>query len=155
MYKRQEQAREWCRGQLAVKDSAGRAAVALPGWRETAAAVKIPRRVRLLAPFDPILRDRARALRLFGFDYRFEAFVPAAQRQHGYYSLPILDGAELVGRVTPKVERKAGELRLANVHWESPPSPARIDRFQAALERLGAFLGLVPRSGLAAHLVVP
>ena len=137
-----EAAREWCRGQLPVRDSVGRAAVALPDWREKAAAIKIPRRVRLLAPFDPILRDRARALRLFGFDYRFEAFVPAAQRQHGYYSLPILDGSELVGRVTPKVERKAGELRLANLHWESSPGPARLERFQVALERLGIFLGL-------------
>lgn len=137
-----EAAREWSSRKPAVKDSAGRAAVALPDWRERAAAVKIPRRVRLLAPFDPILRDRARALRLFGFDYRFEAFVPAAQRQHGYYSLPILDGAELVGRVTPQVDRKAGQLRVASLHWESRPSPARVDRFQAALERLGIFLGL-------------
>lgn len=134
------QARDWCRGQLAVLDSAGRAAVAVPDWRERAAAVKIPRKVRLLAPFDPIVRDRARALRLFGFDYRFEAFVPAARRQHGYYTLPILDGGELVGRVT--LQRQAGSLSVLTLHWERPPGAARRQRYGEALERLALFLSL-------------
>lgn len=134
------QAREWCRGQLSVRDNLGRAAVAVADWRERAAAVKIPRKLRLLAPFDPIVRDRARALRLFGFDYRFEAFVPAAKRQHGYYTLPILDGAELVGRVTPK--RQDGQLCELSIHWEKPPGAARLQRYREAWERLGAFLSL-------------
>jgi uncharacterized protein YcaQ len=133
-------AREWCRGQVAVLDSAGRAAVAVPDWRERAAAVKIPRKVRLLAPFDPIVRDRARALRLFAFDYRFEAFVPAAQRRHGYYTLPILDGDELVGRVTP--QRKNGALSVVGLHWEKAPGAARLRRYREALERLTSFLNL-------------
>ena len=134
------EAREWCRGQLQVRDNAGRAAVAVPDWRERAAGVKIPRKVRLLAPFDPIVRDRARALRLFDFDYRFEAFVPAAKRLHGYYTLPILDGAELVGRVTPK--RQGGELSVLSVHWEKPPSATRLQRYRESLERLASFLSL-------------
>ena len=111
-----------------------------PDWRERAAAVKIPRKVRLLAPFDPIVRDRARALRLFGFDYRFEAFVPAARRQHGYYTLPILDGGELVGRVT--LQRQAGSLSVLALHWERPPGAARRQRYGEALERLALFLSL-------------
>ena len=135
-----EQARDWCRGQLQVRDSAGRPAVAVPDWQERAAGVKIPRRVRLLAPFDPIVRDRARALRLFDFDYRFEAFVPAAQRRYGYYTLPILDGAELVGRVTPK--RQDGDLTVLSLHWEKPPNAARKQRYGEALERLASFLNL-------------
>ncbi len=135
-----QQAREWCRTQLQVLDCAGRAAVAVSDWRERAAAVKMGRKVKLLAPFDPIVRDRARALRLFGFDYRFEAFVPAAQRLHGYYSLPILDGAELVGRVTPK--RQGGELTVLSVHWEKTPGTARLRRYGEALERLASFLSL-------------
>ncbi len=134
------QAREWCRTQTAVLDSAGRAAVAVSDWRERAAAVRVPRKVRLLAPFDPIVRDRARALRLFGFDYRFEAFVPAAQRQHGYYTLPILDGGELVGRVTP--QRVKGCLNVLALHWEKPPGSARLQRYGEALERLASFLSL-------------
>ncbi|MFN8608072.1 MAG: crosslink repair DNA glycosylase YcaQ family protein [Vulcanimicrobiota bacterium] len=135
------QAREWCGRRPGVRDCAGRPAVAVDDWRERAASVRIPRKVRLLAPFDPIVRDRARALRLFHFDYRFEAFVPAALRRHGYYSLPILDGAELVGRVTPKMDRKAGRLSVLSVHWENPPSPARLNRYREALERLACFLG--------------
>ncbi len=134
------QAREWCARQPRLRDSAGREAVAVNDWRERAASVKIPRRVRLLAPFDPIVRDRARAERLFDFDYRFEAFVPAARRQHGYYSLPILDGAELVGRVTPKMDRKSGRLMVLALHWESSPGRARLQRYQEAMERLAAFL---------------
>lgn len=136
------QARQWCASQPRLRDSAGREAVAVPNWKERAAAVKIPRRVRLLAPFDPIVRDRNRAERLFDFDYRFEAFVPAARRQHGYYTLPILDGSELVGRVTPKMERKAGRLTVLALHWESPPGRARLQRYQEAMERLAVFLGV-------------
>lgn len=136
------QARQWCASQPRLRDSAGREALAVSDWKERAAAVKIPRRVRLLAPFDPILRDRARASRLFNFDYRFEAFVPAARRQHGYYTLPILDGSELVGRVTPKLDRKSGQLRVLSVHWENPPSAARLARYQEALQRLATFLGV-------------
>ena len=45
-----------------------------------------PRRMRLLSPFDPALRDRKRAERLFGFHYRIEIFVPEAQRRYGHYS---------------------------------------------------------------------
>ncbi len=52
-----------------------------------AALPPAPPRVRLLSPFDPILRDRKRTLRLFNFDYHFEAFVPGPKRQHGYYVL--------------------------------------------------------------------
>jgi hypothetical protein len=58
--------------------------------------------LRVLAPFDPIVRDRKRAEHLFGFDYRFEAFVPAPQRQYGYYVLPILEGDRLTGRADLK-----------------------------------------------------
>lgn len=140
-----EQARQWCResGLPAVKDSQGRAAVALPDWADRAAAVRLPRGIRLLSPFDPILRDRARALRLFGFDFRFEAFVPAAQRKHGYYSLPILEGQRLIGRLTPKLERKHRRLLVQALHWEPgiKPGPARLRELQRAIGRLAAFLG--------------
>ena len=57
--------------------SSPRASYAVPDWEARAAALPpAPPRIRLLSPFDPILRDRKRTLRLFGFDYRFEAFVP-------------------------------------------------------------------------------
>lgn len=69
-------------------------------WREAAEKARPGRGLKLLAPFDPILGSGSDQL-LFDFDYRFEAFVPRAKRVYGYYTLPILDGEQLVGRLTP------------------------------------------------------
>lgn len=89
-------------GQLErVLDPAGRPAIARADWQELPCSPSSA--LRLLAPFDPILRDRARTELLFDFDFRFEAFVPQAKRQFGYYTLPILEGDRLIGRLTPKL----------------------------------------------------
>jgi hypothetical protein len=61
-----------------------------------------PDRVRLLSPFDPLIRDRKRCQRLFGFDYRIEVFVPEAKRKYGYYVFPILEGQRFIGRIDLK-----------------------------------------------------
>jgi uncharacterized protein len=120
-----------------VLDSGGRAAVAVRGWD---APLQAPRGTRLLAPFDPILRDRKRALRLFDFTFRFEGFVPAAQREHGYYTLPILQGEHLTGRMALKLQRKQQRLQTVKLTWEEGRKPA-VARVQQALDRLAAFLG--------------
>lgn len=151
---RLEDARAWCLRQagagriaaVAVAAASGppRAAYAVADWRARArAAPPAPRRMRLLSPFDPILRDRDRALRRFGFDYRFEAFVPPGQRRYGYYVLPLLDGEALVGRADAKLHRERGALEIRGLWWEPGVSVdrARRRRFEAAVARLAAFLG--------------
>jgi uncharacterized protein YcaQ len=75
-------------------------------------------RATLLSPFDPIVADRARALELFGFDYTIECYTPEAKRRYGYFTLPILYGESLVGRVDAKVHRKHGLFEVKALHLE-------------------------------------
>jgi uncharacterized protein YcaQ len=105
-------------------------------------------RLRLLCPFDPIIRDRARLKRLFNMHYRFEAFVPAPKRVYGYYVLPILEGDRLIGRVDLKTDRQRGVLQVNGVWWEAGINPTRIRTrmLRAELESLATFAG-VPNVG--------
>ncbi len=106
--------------------------------------------IRLLSPFDPILRDRARAMRRFGFDYRFEAFVPEAKRVYGYYVLPLLEGEDFVGRIDLKLHRNRGCLEVRGLWWEFGirPTKARMKKLHAALEGMAAFSGATEIAGL-------
>src|SRR5215211_3502230 len=76
----------------------------------------------LLSPFDPVVWDRARALELFGFDYKIEVYTPAARRRYGYYSLPILHDGTLVGRLDAKAHRKQNVFEVKAIHLE-PDTP--------------------------------
>lgn len=99
--------------------------------------------MRLLSPFDPVLRDRQRTQRLFNFDYRFEAFVPAPKRRFGYYVMPLLQGERLVGRINPKFHRDRGALVIHGLWWEKriKPTRARKTALDESLQRLAKFLG--------------
>jgi uncharacterized protein YcaQ len=104
-----------------------------------------PGRIRVLSPFDPALRDRTRAERLFGFSYRIEIFVPAAKRQYGYYVFPLLEGARLVGRLDMKADRRKEGATL-NVTRLWPEQGVRFGkgrrgRLIAELERVARFAG--------------
>ena len=103
-----------------------------------------PARVRVLSPFDPLLRDRARLARLFAFDYRIEVFVPARRRAYGYYVFPLLERDRLVGRIDVRAERGAGMLRV-DALWLEPGlrlTPGRARRLEAELDRIRRFVGL-------------
>lgn len=76
-------------------------------------------RLRILNPFDPVIRDRKRLARLFGFQYTVEMFVPAAKRQWGYYVYPLLEGDRFIGRAEIVSDRKTGKLTLQNL-WTEP-----------------------------------
>ncbi len=79
--------------------------------------------VALLAPLDPLAWDRDLLLRLWGFDYRWEVYVPAAKRRWGYYVLPLLYGDRFVGRIEPRIDRKARALRILGLWWEDGFDP--------------------------------
>ena len=109
-----------------------------------------PRRDRgvLLSPFDPLLWDRARVDRLFGFHQVLEIFKPASQRRYGYYCLPVLAGERLVARFDLKADRRTGRLRVLGEHLEAHGRVSTADRAAAesALRRLAEALELVPES---------
>ncbi|TPP10174.1 winged helix-turn-helix domain-containing protein [Rhizobium glycinendophyticum] len=103
-----------------------------------------PARIRVLSPFDPLIRDRNRTERLFGFFYRIEVFVPEPKRQYGYYVFPLLEGDRLIGRIDMKAERKAGILDVRRL-WLEPgvkPSAGRLEKLQAELQRIARFAGM-------------
>lgn len=100
-----------------------------------------PRGLRILSPFDPALRDRNRAERLFGFRYRIEIFVPEAKRQYGYYVFPILEDDRLIGRLDARARRAEGVLHVTGLWLERGirPAKSRLSRIEAQLARLARF----------------
>ncbi|MHA1524429.1 MAG: winged helix-turn-helix domain-containing protein [Alphaproteobacteria bacterium] len=123
------------------------------GWIEALAPADIEQRlahlpaqssrIKILNPFDPAIRDRARLARLFGFEYRIEIFVPASKRKWGYYVYPLLQADRFVGRIEVKADRKAQALSVigfwpeAEVKW----TPKRWGKLDAELTRLTRLVG--------------
>jgi uncharacterized protein YcaQ len=98
-------------------------------------------RLRLLAPFDPLVRDRTRFELLWGWVYRFEAYTPALKRKLGYYAMPLLWRERVIGWGNLSV--KNGELKSDFGYVESQPRDRAFKReLEAELDRMRAFLGL-------------
>ncbi len=108
----------------------------LESLSEDAGSHRGDRTVRLLAPLDPLIYDRALTARLWNFDYTWEAYTPPAKRVRGYYAMPVLVGTSIVGHVDPKVDRGARRIRLNSRRVKRGHSLAE------ALHQLTAFLGL-------------
>lgn len=83
--------------------------------------------VTLLSPFDPLTRNRERAMRLFDFDYKIEIYTPEPKRVYGYYTLPLLHRGDLVGRIDLKSDRKSGLLLVQSAWHETDLKDARVE----------------------------
>ncbi len=97
----------------------------------------------LLSPFDPLLWDRARVQRLFGFTQLLEIFKPAAQRSFGYYCLPVLAGERLVARFDLKAERRHHRLVVQAAHFERGDARGAVPAadLEASRTALAAYAG--------------
>lgn len=142
-----KEVRDWCARaglesiQVQGADGTLLPRLSLPGMatRDTAPPTS---RLRILNPFDPLIRDRTRLQALFGFDYRIEIFVPAAKRKWGYYVCPLFEGDRFVGRIEVKANRRAQQLEVLGL-WPEPGrgwTRARQNKLDAELTRMGRFL---------------
>ena len=90
-------------------------------------------RAAILAPLDNLLWDRRFIRRLFGFSYIWEVYKPVAEREYGYYVLPILYGDRFVARFEPGRDKRSGALVVKNWWWEEEVKPSA--EMQAELQR--------------------
>ena len=127
--------------------------VAVKGWERGGRPLtaylhpeaRVPRRIEtiaLLSPFDPVVWERDRALRMFDFHYRIEIYTPAPKRIYGYYTLPLLVDDRIVGRVDLKSDRQNRVLRVQSA-WREAGQPTGYEgRLVQLLRQTAAWQGL-------------
>jgi uncharacterized protein YcaQ len=122
----------------------------VPGkWAVDAAALERQRtgsdfspRVAILSPFDRLMTDPMRVVRLFDFDYLLEMFKPVEQRIWGQFTLPILSGERLIGKVDGRSDRETGRFVLHRIHEDRAFDRATRAAVDAELEAFAAWMGL-------------
>lgn len=135
-------------GRLVAEGRLAAVRLALPGGEVDAfalpdalGAADTATRTTLLSPFDPLVYDRDRTARLFDFAYKLEMYKPVAEREFGHFVLPILHGADLVGRLDSERDRKKNELVVRKLHWEGrKPPAATVSAVNAAIDQLREFV---------------
>lgn len=138
-------------GDLIRIDSQG----AGPRWVDRAryeAAPRVQRQVHVLSPFDPLVIQRSRTRELFGYDYQLECYVPAAKRQHGYFSLPLLWGDRFLGRMDCKAER---DRTVLQIHQLTIEEPVKSDWLEPLCKTLSEFAAAQGCERIASGNAVP
>ncbi len=127
-------------GLVPAEISAGRHGRAVRAWLDPQLPDEQARRGRprttLLSPFDSLVWDRKRTLRVFGFEHSLEAYVPRAKRVHGYYTMPLLARGRLAGRVDPA---RSGSTLIARKL--TMDSPAAAEPMARALVEAASWVG--------------
>ena len=147
-----EETKAWCNSVPAkVKN------VQVEGWDgEFSTALMLPaytknknlsntltKQIKIINPFDPLVRDRNRLQRVFGFEYRIEIYVPADKRQYGYYVYPLLEYDKFIGRIDVRHDRSQNVLVVNNL-WPEPKikfGKQRMAKLHSELNRLKRFCG--------------
>jgi uncharacterized protein YcaQ len=137
-----------------VVDATGLVPVTVSGWgngtawAHPEALAEPPRgrhRTTLLSPFDSLVWDRKRTQRVFTFDHRLEAYVPKPKRVHGYFTMPLLAGGRLIGRVDPAREGTTLIARKVSLEPTAVNTPGKAERaltyLAEALREAAAWVG--------------
>jgi uncharacterized protein YcaQ len=93
----------------------------------------------ILSPFDPLIIQRKRLKLFFGYDHLFEAYLPAAKRQHGYFALPVLQGERIIAAIDLKTDRAGGKLLIQQWTDMAPIGASEKALVEEALDRFERF----------------
>ncbi len=108
-------------------------------WHRRAAQAE---RVRLLAPFDPLVWDRPRFEQFWGWPYRFEAYTPAARRLRGHYALPLLWRESVLGWANARVADGRLQVQPGFVSGQAPQDSGFQPAWEAEVQALADCLGV-------------
>jgi uncharacterized protein YcaQ len=108
-------------------------------WPNDPVDLEVPRQVRFLAPFDPVVWDRARFEQLWRWAYRFEAYTPVKKRIRGYYAMPVLWMDECPGWVNVTAQGSKLDVHVGYAH-KKPRDPEFRRQLDAEIARLASFL---------------